>query len=239
MSEWWTYSLSSFLLFSPHTYHRLFELMNAELWPVQFVALAAGATLLVLVWRGRAARVGAWLLAAAWCAVGGVFFLHHYASINWAAPALGAAFFVQAALLAGAGVRTRPATPAPAAACALLLFGLVLQPLVGPLLGRPWRQVELFGIAPDPTVTLTLAWLAAAPARRGQVLWWVLPIAWCAATAATAWTMGDADWWLMPAVAAAAAAAAVVWRVPRRAVAPARSPAPPAAPAAASRPGRR
>ena len=30
MSEWWTYRLSDFLMFSPRTYHRLFELHNAE-----------------------------------------------------------------------------------------------------------------------------------------------------------------------------------------------------------------
>jgi hypothetical protein len=28
MSEWWTYSLWDFLLFSPRTYYRLFELYN-------------------------------------------------------------------------------------------------------------------------------------------------------------------------------------------------------------------
>jgi hypothetical protein len=33
MSEWWTYSLSDFLLFSPRTYYRLFELYNLAVWP--------------------------------------------------------------------------------------------------------------------------------------------------------------------------------------------------------------
>ena len=41
MSEWWTYSLSSFLLFSARTYYRLFELYNAEVWPLQIVTLGA------------------------------------------------------------------------------------------------------------------------------------------------------------------------------------------------------
>ena len=35
MSEWWTYSLSDFLLFSPRTYYRLFELYNLAIWPTQ------------------------------------------------------------------------------------------------------------------------------------------------------------------------------------------------------------
>ena len=42
MSEWWTYCLSDFLMFSPRTYHRLFELANADIWPLQIVAIAAG-----------------------------------------------------------------------------------------------------------------------------------------------------------------------------------------------------
>ena len=42
MSEWWTYHLSSFLLFSPHTYGRLIERYNAAIWPWQLAGLAAG-----------------------------------------------------------------------------------------------------------------------------------------------------------------------------------------------------
>ena len=42
MSEWWTYTLSDFLLFSPRTYYRLFEIYNAAIWPAQIVALGLG-----------------------------------------------------------------------------------------------------------------------------------------------------------------------------------------------------
>ena len=42
MSEWWTYSLSDFLLFSPRTYYRLFELYNVAIWPLQLVSPRAG-----------------------------------------------------------------------------------------------------------------------------------------------------------------------------------------------------
>ena len=44
MSEWWTYSLTSFLLFSARTYYRLFELYNADVWPLQIATLAVAAT---------------------------------------------------------------------------------------------------------------------------------------------------------------------------------------------------
>ena len=46
MSEWWTYSLSDFLLFSPRTYYRLFELYNAAIWPAQIGARASGVAIL-------------------------------------------------------------------------------------------------------------------------------------------------------------------------------------------------
>ena len=46
MSEWWTYRLSDFLMFSPRTYYRLFELYNAEVWPGHWVGLSVGATAL-------------------------------------------------------------------------------------------------------------------------------------------------------------------------------------------------
>src|SRR5690349_20103288 len=60
MSEWWSYRLSDFLLFSPRTYHRLFELHNIALWPMHVAALALGASLLWAAWQGRA-RI-AWAL---------------------------------------------------------------------------------------------------------------------------------------------------------------------------------
>ena len=42
MSEWWTYTLSDFLLFSPRTYYRLLELYNLATWPAQFAGGAIG-----------------------------------------------------------------------------------------------------------------------------------------------------------------------------------------------------
>src|SRR5262249_57612480 len=55
MSEWWTYSLSDFLLFSPRTYYRLFELYNLAVWPWHVLAIVLGLAVLVL-----------WLLGGAW-----------------------------------------------------------------------------------------------------------------------------------------------------------------------------
>src|SRR6266567_893774 len=65
------------------------------------------------------------------------------------------------------------------AGLAIFLFALVVQPLIGLLLGRTWRQVEIFGVAPDPTAIATLGLLLLA---TGRVRWeqLVVPLFWCA-----------------------------------------------------------
>ena len=203
MSEWWTYSLSDFLLFSPRTYRRLFELFNADLWPLHLAAGAAGALVAWAMWRGgpRLHRAAAIALGLAWGAVAYAFFVRHYASINWAAPAFAGAFVIEAVLLAFLATAARTSSRR-LAGLALIAFGLAVQPLIGPLLlGRPWMQIEVFGMAPDPTVTVTLGALSLWPRTRWSLLLWPIPLAWCAVGAATLWTMRDADAWVMPAVA--------------------------------------
>ena len=101
MSEWWTYSLSDFLLFSPRTYYRLFELYNRAIWPAQLVELALGAAILGLLrvraaWQGRAVAT---LLAACWAFVAWAFLLERYSTINWAASYFAVAFLLEALLL--------------------------------------------------------------------------------------------------------------------------------------------
>jgi hypothetical protein len=219
MSEWWTYSLSDFLLFSPHTYRHLFELYNAQTWPLHALMLALGAAACALAWRGGAARwrLAALALAACWGWVGFGFFAWQYASINWAASAMAAAFGVQALVLAlrgvlgSGGAATSRAPAARWGGAALMGFGLLLQPLIGRLLGRPWSQLETFGMAPDPTVTVTLGMLVLAGPARWAAVQWAIPLLWCAVSGATLWALHDPDAWVMPAVAGLALSLAA-WR---------------------------
>ena len=106
MSEWRTYTLSDFLLFSPRTYYSLFELYNAEIWPAQIVALALGVVLVGLLWRPRAGqgRIVAAILAFCWIWVAWAFHWRHYATINWAATYFAGGFAVEALLLLWIGV---------------------------------------------------------------------------------------------------------------------------------------
>src|SRR5690606_2249043 len=84
MSDWWTYRLSDFLLFSPDTYRRLFELYNAGIWPIQMAAALLGLLALAAALR-RSPREAAVLaiLALCWAWVGWAFHLGHYQTINW------------------------------------------------------------------------------------------------------------------------------------------------------------
>jgi hypothetical protein len=228
MSEWWTYRLSDLLLFSPQTYYRLFELYNAAIWPAQIVAIALGFAVLLLGRRPGASR-GRWIaaiLAGCWLWVAIAFHANRYATINWAAVDFAWGFGFEAALLLWTGVvRGRlvfgPGEgPIGRAAVGIFLFALVAQPFLGPLCGRPWRQVEIFGVAPDPTAVATLGLLLLA---AGRVRWELLavPAIWCAITGATLLAMKAPDFWVTPLSAALAVSLAVgKARMRRRAAAP-------------------
>ena len=215
MSEWWTYRLSDFLMFSPRTYYRLFELTNAELWPLQIVMIAAGLAALWLVWRDAHGRIVAIGFAAAWLFVAWAYHFERYATISTGAPYFAAGFALQAVLLAWCalrrdGLRFDP-QPAPARwiGLALAAASVVLYPLLAPLLGRPWAQAEVFAIAPDPTAVATIGALLPA---KGRIAWLLaLPLLWCAVSALTLWTM-DAPDAAVPAAAFVLGAATTIWR---------------------------
>ena len=203
MSEWWTYTLTDFLLFSPRTYYRLFELYNAAVWPLQLVTLALGVAILILMLRGGAwsGRVVAAILALLWLLVAWAYLLERYDTINWAARYFAIGFAVQAALLAWAGaVRDRLRFDANTATgkvgIALLIYALAIHPLIAPLTGRSITQAEIFGLAPDPTAVATLGILVAS-ARPSSPLF-VMPMLWCLLTSLTLWTIESPE---APAVA--------------------------------------
>jgi hypothetical protein len=215
MSEWWTYRLSDLLMFAPRTYYRLFELTNAELWPLPIVALVAGLAVLFLVWRGAYGRAVAAVLAAAWIFVAWAYHFERYATISTGAPYYAAGFAIQGLLLTwctvrrdGLGFALQPA-PVRWIGWALLAAGAVLYPLLAPLLGRPWMGAEIFGIAPDPTAVATIGVLLLAKGRIAFLL--ALPVLWCAATALTLWTMEAPDA-VVPAATLVLGAAMAFWR---------------------------
>ena len=194
MSEWWTYSLSSFLLFSPRTYYRLFELYNLAVWPLQIVALALGFVILVLIWRAPvwSGRAVATILVACWLFVAWAYLLERYDSINWIARYFAIGFALQAALLAWTEVvrdrlRFDVRDFAARVGLALIVYALAIHPLIPLFTARPWTQAEIFGLTPDPTAIATLGVLLAADRPH----WYLLapPLLWCVISGLTLWTM--------------------------------------------------
>ena len=222
MSEWWTYRLGSFLLFSPRTYLRVHELYNAAVWPAQLAGLALGIAVVVLACRARplAERTVPLLLAFAWLFVAWAYQYRHYATINWAANYFAAAFALQGALLVGAALTPRSLVSFDAArtartriGAALAIFAMLVQPALGVALGRNAAQSEYFGAGPDPTVVATLGVLLIP--RRTRWFLWIVPLVWCAISGAFQVMMRLPEAWLLPLIGAAAALTAVAGSVRR------------------------
>ncbi|HUR93344.1 MAG TPA: DUF6064 family protein [Gemmatimonadales bacterium] len=186
MPEWWTYTLSDFLMFSPRTYFRMLERHNEAVWPAQIVTVGIGLGALAVMRRAWpiGSRVLAGTLAGLWLWVGVSFLWQRYAAINWAAAYIAPLFVLEAVLLLWVGaVRGRltfslDRTGSSLAGLALWIGSVVIYPAVAPLAGRPWRQAEVFGVAPDPTAIASLGVLLLAGARPRWILI-VIPMIWC------------------------------------------------------------
>lgn len=196
MSEWWTYRLSDFLMFSPATYWRLVERYNREVWPLQLLTVAAGA---MLLWWAAARRPGAgrWaagVLAPMWLFVGWAYYWQRYAPINWAAEYFAIACALQAMLLFVVAVIPKGAD-ARSTGPLVLTGGLVLAgigmfvyPFLALVANRPWSQAEVFGIMPGPTAMGTLGLLLLAGRPHG--LWLAMvPAFTLLAELATRWAL--------------------------------------------------
>lgn len=202
MSEWWTYGAEDFLLFSPRTYWRMFELQNEAYWPLPVITLALGGIVTFLAARGgaRAIRVAAVILALAWTFVAYTFLWNRYASINWAITYVAPAFALQALLLLLIAFRRAVAVQTRGLAAwigyGLLAFATVGVPLLAPLHGRDRATSEVFGIAPDPTVIATLGFLLL---LRGRFVWplYPVPVLWTVLSGVTLYTMGERQAWIV------------------------------------------
>ena len=225
MSEWWTYRLSDFVMFSARTYRRLFELYNADTCLLHLVVFGLASAVLLACARGRTGALPALcaLLAAGWLWVAWAFHLRRYATINWAATWFAAAFAIQGALmlLVALRARLRPGSGnarARAVGLGLLLFAIAGQPLLARLLGRPWPQAEVLGLAPDPTAIGTLGLLLllrpgevarSMPTRALLLAPWAIPLLWCVIGGATLWAMQAPEAALMPCAGLLAAVVAM------------------------------
>jgi hypothetical protein len=183
VSEWWTYTLGDFLMFSPATYWRLVENYNRDVWPAQLAGVMAGIVALALTLSRRegAAQLQAVLLAAAFVWVGWAFHWQRYAAINWAARYFAFAFWAQAVLLVVLTLLPSKDAVEPNGAFQkigwfLALAGLVLYPLGSAWDGKVWSQIEVFGVSPEPTALFGLGLILTNQRPPPPVFRWLLAI---------------------------------------------------------------
>ena len=193
-----SYTLSDLLMFSPEVYFRLFVLYNQALWPVHGIVALLTLAVVALTRRPSAAasRTVAGLMALSWAAIAWFFLQQRYAEINLAAPWFAAGFGLQAILWAGVAVAGRPRfgwaqDRDGATGLVVLVLAAVVLPLLGPLSGRPWTGIELFGLAPDPTALGSLGLLLMARGRGAGGLA-IVPVLWCLVTGLTYLAMDEA-----------------------------------------------
>lgn len=65
------------------------------------------------------------------------------------------------------------------------------------MFGRPAAQAEIFGLAPDPTAIACLGVLSVVAAGRWRMTLAIIPLLWCALSAATLMTLGDPQAWVL------------------------------------------
>jgi Family of unknown function (DUF6064) len=208
-------------MFSPRIYWRLFESLNGAFWPLQLGIVGAGLAWIAWVRRDggvpgqQAARAALAVLALCWALSAWAFLWQRLAPIHWLAGDIAPLFAVQAAALLAlalqGAVQGQGDRPRRAVGLSLLLWALLGHPLLAGLAGRPWTQAEFVGLASDPTAIATLGLLLLLRGPRWPMrALWVVPLAWCVLSAATLWTMGSAQGWVL------CAAVLLAWVAARR-----------------------
>lgn len=193
MTEWWTYTIADFLMYSARTYYRLIERFNTTFWPLHLLGLALGIAILVSALRRPAWRRGIVLaLAISWAFVAVAWFWLRFRGISTGAGWFAAAFGIEAILLAVVATPAAPAFPERRTMASWIGVALLAVALAWPLAaiasGRGVRQSEVFALLPDPTALGTIGTLLLLRGRWRRRLM-IIPVAWCIISGAMLWAM--------------------------------------------------
>lgn len=208
------------LPFTADEFLDVFRRYNEAVWPAQWALAAAALVIVALVVRAgpHAWRWAAATLALLWAWTAVAYHFAFFVRLTPAAWVFGAAFLVQAALLAAAAVRPAGvrfgshrgrSAFAELAGWAIVVYALMIYPMLGYLLGHEYPASPTFG-APCPTTLLTLGVLALALPSVPRRLF-VIPVLWSVVATAAALGLGMREDLGLP-VAAALAVVAVVRR---------------------------
>lgn len=204
------------LPYSQEIWFAVFGQYNSHVWPaiLAFYGLFAAA-----FWRALArpeSRAGSsflpLVLAAAWLWTGIGFYALSFASYDFLAPYEAGLWTIQALILLvtlsfrGGFVLARSAGIQSWTGFLAIGFGLLLSPLLDLVAGVPASQLRWFGIAPGPTLMVSLGVFLLV-----RVRWylWLLPLIWSFKAGLVAWWLGIFQDLLLPVISVLFAAIGV------------------------------
>jgi hypothetical protein len=184
------------LPFTTEQFLAVFESYNRSIWPLQFGLVGVAVLLIALAVRKTrfSDRMIGGGLALLWMWMGLAYHLLRFSRINPAAYTFGAAMIIQATLFLFAGTsRSRLSFRASWDAFGitgglLMLYGLVVYPLLGTLLGHTYPRLPTFGV-PCPTTIFTFGLLLWTERAVPKYLL-VIPLLWTVIGSSAAWLLG-------------------------------------------------
>ncbi|WP_017941844.1 MULTISPECIES: DUF6064 family protein [unclassified Thioalkalivibrio] len=186
------------LPFEASTWLAILGQYNTAIWPLHGIGalLALVAVGLVVSGSRAAGRVMGLLLGLLWIWTGAVFFGGSLAPFHFAAEWLAGVFVAQGLMLVfaltlmGQARFGWPGGLAGSGAVLMIVYALVGYPLLDlALTGTPWAQLQYVGVAPGPTMLLTLGLLLLAQSRPPLILA-IIPVLWALVTGYMAWGLG-------------------------------------------------
>lgn len=183
------------LPFDSATWLAILGQYNTAIWPLHAVAvlMALVAVATALMGSRGSARVTGLMLAVLWAWTGIAFFGGSLAPFHFASGWLAGVFVAQGLMLVFALTLLGRARfgwsggLGGSGAVLMIVYALVGYPLLDLALnGTPWAQLQYVGVAPGPTMLLTLGLLLLAQPRPPLVLA-IIPLLWALVSGYMAW----------------------------------------------------
>lgn len=187
----------------PEVYFRLFIRLNQNTFPLPIITLLIACVLAWLILKGKQ-RWSLALLGIAWIWVGYYFHLHLFSELNWIAVYFAWIFILQGIVYVILGISQSGDFDIPlqgksfVISVVFIVLGAVIYPILTGLIGESWQGAQLFGMAPNPTVIVTLAIIPVSSRTTGWLS--VVPLMWCVIGAAIDYAMQQYTALILPVI---------------------------------------
>jgi len=208
--------------YSADAYFALFSDYNQAIRRVPALALFLAAGVIALATRSRQnrGRIILAFLAAGWAWTGLVWHFAFFDVLNFAAPAYGVLFVLQALLLLWIGVYRRQiaigfdGSPTHWLGAMIMGVSIFFLPLIDWISGTSWTETRFALITPGTTASLTAGVLLLS-AERARYALLVVPLFWLAGSGLHAWALDIPRDYLLSAAGAIELVSCIVFRETR------------------------